>query len=69
MTIIATQFSLVLGAWRVRLRFDIDEPSEAQLEEPSGARGAGVGMDASCSRTPRPSSSTSAPTANGIWTN
>ena len=28
MTILATQFSLTLGAWRLRLRLDIDEPHE-----------------------------------------
>ena len=26
MTILATHFSLVLGAWRLRVRIDIDEP-------------------------------------------
>jgi hypothetical protein len=70
MTIIATQFSLVLGAWRVRLRFDIDEPREVGVREPSGAPEAGVGMNGSCShRTPTPASNSSAPTANGIWRN
>ena len=28
MTILATHFALVLGAWRVRVRIDIDEPRE-----------------------------------------
>lgn len=31
MTIMATHFTIVLGAWRIRLRFDIDEPSESEL--------------------------------------
>jgi hypothetical protein len=42
MTILATHFSLVLGAWRVRVRFDIDEPRETELDEspvlPHGAK-------------------------------
>ena len=29
MTILATHFSLVLGAWRLRVRIDIDEPRHA----------------------------------------
>ncbi len=28
MTILATHFSLVLGAWRLRVRIDVDEPKE-----------------------------------------
>jgi hypothetical protein len=28
MTIMATHFSLVLGAWRLRVRIDIDEPRD-----------------------------------------
>ncbi|HTJ28603.1 MAG TPA: hypothetical protein VMA36_20790 [Candidatus Limnocylindria bacterium] len=28
MTIIATHFSLVLGAWRLRVRIDLDEPRD-----------------------------------------
>lgn len=31
MTIMATHFAVVLGAWRLRVRIDIDEPSERQL--------------------------------------
>ena len=33
MTILATHFSLVLGAWRLRVRIDVDEPREADLDE------------------------------------
>jgi hypothetical protein len=33
MTILATHFSLVLGAWRLRVRIDLDEPREADLDE------------------------------------
>ncbi|HZX67623.1 MAG TPA: hypothetical protein VFE70_02010 [Candidatus Elarobacter sp.] len=33
MTIMATHFTIVLGAWRIRLRFDIDEPRESELAE------------------------------------
>jgi len=33
MTIMATHFTIVLGAWRIRLRFDIDEPRESELSE------------------------------------
>jgi hypothetical protein len=32
MTILATHFTIVLGAWRVRLRLDVDEPREAELD-------------------------------------
>ena len=28
MTIMATHFAIVLGAWRLRIRIDIDEPRE-----------------------------------------
>lgn len=28
MTIFATHFALVLGAWRLRVRIDLDEPRE-----------------------------------------
>ena len=31
MTIMATHFALVLGAWRLRVRIDIDEPRESEL--------------------------------------
>lgn len=33
MTIMATHFAVVLGAWRLRIRIDIDEPREAELSE------------------------------------
>ena len=33
MTIMATHFALVLGAWRLRVRIDIDEPRESELTE------------------------------------
>jgi hypothetical protein len=33
MTIMATHFSLVLGAWRLRVRIDLDEPRESELRE------------------------------------
>lgn len=33
MTILATHFSVVLGAWRIRLRLDIDEPREDALDD------------------------------------
>ena len=33
MTIMATHFAIVLGAWRLRVRIDIDEPREAELRE------------------------------------
>jgi hypothetical protein len=35
MTIMATHFAVVLGAWRLRVRIDIDEPRESELREPS----------------------------------
>ena len=33
MTIMATHFALVLGAWRLRVRIDIDEPRESELRD------------------------------------
>jgi hypothetical protein len=38
MTILATHFSLVLGAWRLRVRIDLDEPREADVDESSTPR-------------------------------
>ena len=32
MTIVATHFALVLGAWRLRVRIDIDEPRESEMD-------------------------------------
>jgi hypothetical protein len=34
MTIMATHFAIVLGAWRLRVRIDVDEPRESELSEP-----------------------------------
>jgi hypothetical protein len=33
MTILATHFSLILGAWRLRVRIDLDEPREEDRDE------------------------------------
>ncbi len=33
MTILATHFAIVLGAWRLRVRIDLDEPREAELKD------------------------------------
>jgi uncharacterized protein YjlB len=33
MTIMATHFALVLGAWRLRIRIDLDEPRESELKD------------------------------------
>jgi hypothetical protein len=33
MTIMATHFAIVLGAWRLRVRIDIDEPREHELRD------------------------------------
>jgi hypothetical protein len=33
MTIMATHFAIVLGAWRLRVRIDLDEPRESELSE------------------------------------
>ncbi|GAC1464798.1 MAG: hypothetical protein PVSMB8_17030 [Vulcanimicrobiaceae bacterium] len=41
MTILATHFAIVLGAWRLRIRIDVDEPCEADLraeDVPEAAR-------------------------------
>jgi len=38
MTILATHFAVVLGAWRLRVRIDLDEPRDADLEERAAAR-------------------------------
>jgi hypothetical protein len=36
MTIMATHFAIVLGAWRLRIRIDLDEPRDAELaDEPA----------------------------------
>ena len=32
MTIMATHFAIVLGAWRLRIRIDLDEPRAAALD-------------------------------------
>ncbi len=37
MTIMATHFAIVLGAWRLRVRIDIDEPRESELADEHGA--------------------------------
>jgi hypothetical protein len=37
MTIFATHFALVLGAWRLRVRIDLDEPRESELREQHGS--------------------------------
>jgi hypothetical protein len=46
MTIMATHFAIVLGAWRLRVRIDLDEPRESELaaehgdgRDPGGAHG------------------------------
>ena len=46
MTILATHVAIVLGAWRLRIRIDIDEPREADL---AGDRAA-----APAARAPQP---------------
>jgi hypothetical protein len=33
MTIMATHFAIVLGAWRLRVRIDVDEPRESELSD------------------------------------
>lgn len=33
MTILATHFAIVIGAWRLRIRIDIDEPRESDLRD------------------------------------
>jgi hypothetical protein len=38
MTILATHFSLVLGAWRLRVRIDLDEPREAEIDGSAAPR-------------------------------
>jgi hypothetical protein len=32
-TIMATHFAIVLGAWRLRVRIDLDEPRESELKD------------------------------------
>ena len=39
MTILATHFAVVLGAWRLRVRIDLDEPRESELDERAFAAG------------------------------
>jgi hypothetical protein len=38
MTILATHFSLILGAWRLRVRIDLDEPREADIDASAAPR-------------------------------
>jgi hypothetical protein len=33
MTIMATHFAIVLGAWRLRVRIDLDEPRESEQKD------------------------------------
>ncbi len=37
MTILATHFAIVLGAWRLRVRIDLDEPREEPCDAGTGA--------------------------------
>lgn len=39
MTILATHFAIVLGAWRLRIRIDIDEPRSDVVDEDVQPRG------------------------------
>jgi hypothetical protein len=58
MTIAATHFSIVLGSWRLRIRVDIDEPREAELNgdrAPAAADG-GWTSDAAQAVPPRAAS-------------
>ena len=41
MTIFATHFALVLCAWRLRVRIDLDEPRESELREQAAPASAG----------------------------
>ncbi len=40
MTIMATHFAVVLGAWRLRVRIDIDEPRDDGRVAPTPAHAA-----------------------------
>ena len=46
MTIMATHFALVLGAWRLRVRIDIDEPRESDLRDVQGTAAPARAADA-----------------------
>ena len=48
MTILATHFAIVLGAWRLRIRIDIDEPRDDLAESGTAAD------DRSYARPPAP---------------
>ncbi len=37
MTIMATHFAIVLGAWRLRVRIDLDEPREDVIDSGTAA--------------------------------
>jgi len=37
MTIMATHFAIVLGAWRLRIRIDLDEPREEAFDAGTAA--------------------------------
>ncbi len=51
MTILATHFSLVLGAWRLRVRIDLDEPRASEIDEPPRAA-TRAADDAGCASAP-----------------
>ena len=42
MTIFATNFGLVLGAWRLRIRIDLDEPLSEELDDRPAPRSDGA---------------------------
>ena len=50
MTIMATHFAIVLGAWRLRVRIDLDEPRESELKD---ERAAGAAVPATPAAAPQ----------------
>jgi hypothetical protein len=52
MTIMATHFALVLGAWRLRVRIDIDEPRESELAADQGETRGPAAYDPAASHVP-----------------
>jgi hypothetical protein len=57
MTIMATHFAIVLGAWRLRIRIDLDEPRSDFVDSGTAADDRAQTAPAARQRTPSVASS------------
>ncbi|HEX3551484.1 MAG TPA: hypothetical protein VHT53_13955 [Candidatus Elarobacter sp.] len=48
----ATHFAIVLGAWRLRIRIDLDEPRASEIDEAPRALARGPGEEPGCASAP-----------------